>query len=78
MPKQRNHQHHRRRGPIHDGLQLPRYGWFYRGPSVQYPEGWETRPPRTFWLLRMYLIVAAIGVGAILLLGLLLTFFGVH
>jgi hypothetical protein len=56
MPKQRNHQHHRQRGPLRagGGLQLPQTRWGMKGPYTIYPEGWVTRPPRFQPLLLLY------------------------
>ncbi len=76
MPKQRNHQHHRRRGPIREGLQVPQQFWFGRNSATQYPEDWETRPPNLFVLARVYVIAAAIVLGLALLGGMLVWLFG--
>lgn len=80
MPKQRNHQHHRRRGPFREGgqLQLPQLRWWGKGPYYQYPESWVTRPLRAFWLFRMYLLVGAGFVGLVFLVAFLAFLFGGH
>ncbi len=78
MPKQRNHQHHRRRGPFREGLQLPVPVWFGRNRVTEYPEGWVTRPPQPFLWVKSYAIAAVVVLGLALLGGVFVWLFGGH
>jgi hypothetical protein len=74
MPKQRHHQHQRRRGVPLTGLRLPHTTFIrFQGiPDVRFPDGWVTRPLNLRLLVLVYVgaaaaIAALAGVAAVVL-----------
>jgi len=80
MPKQRNHQHHRRRGAMRGGLQLPWVSYsdppFVGSPTVHYPDGWTRRPFQTRKIIIFTVVVAVAFVTLVFGVALLVAAFG--
>lgn len=74
MPKQRNHQHHRRHGGAQTGFQQPLVGWF----SAWYPDSWIRRPFPTRQLGFIYVRVAVVSAALVFGLALLLALLSGH
>jgi len=79
MPKQRHHQHHRRRGVPLTGLRLPRTTFMFQGiPDVRFPAGWVTRPLNFRPLVLIYAASVAVIMALAALAVVVIWLFGGH
>jgi hypothetical protein len=80
MPKQRNHQHHRRRGVQLTGLRFPQptFSRFSDLMGTRFPAGWVQRPLNLRLLLLVYLGAAAAVLALVTVAALAIWLLGGH